>query len=200
MNDDTCKCGKRSLRPSWEAVTDAGDEGTDRIRHSRTACLTETERRAQRAAQTPHVRKVMTENDLVAACKNIGFDLTCGACAGQFYTGAQLGEHTCPSGGRTETVRANGAEAALSIQTERTIKAEAQCERLLSTVQSLLTAIQTATVGDLTDSGRVSKYRACLLCRRDLNVCERDYCIAVNTNTLDRACKGAKVRALGVKS
>ena len=41
------------------------------------------------------VRKVMTESDLVVACKNIGFDLTCGACAGQFYTGALLGEHTC---------------------------------------------------------------------------------------------------------
>jgi predicted HAD superfamily Cof-like phosphohydrolase len=195
MNDDTCKCGKRSLRSWWEAVTDAGDEGTDRIRHSRTACLTETERRAQRAAQTPHVRKVMTDSDLVVACKNIGFDLTCGACAGQFYTGSQLGEHTCPSGGRTETQRADGAEAALSLQTERAIRAEAQCKRLLATVQSLLEAIQTATVGDLTDSDRVSRYRACLLCRRDINVCERDYRVAVETNALDRACKGAKVRA-----
>ena len=34
------------------------------------------------------------------ACKNVGVDLTCGACAGVFYTGAGLGEHTC--GPKTE--------------------------------------------------------------------------------------------------
>ena len=135
------------------------------------------------------VRKVMTESDLVVACKNIGFDLTCGACAGQFYTGAQLGEHTCPSGGRTETQRADGAEAALAIMTERLVRAEDQCKQLLA-------AIQTATVGDCLDADRVSKYRACLLCKRDLNVCERDYRVCLETNALDRACKGAKVRAL----
>ena len=135
------------------------------------------------------VRKVMTESDLVVACKNIGFDLTCGACAGQFYTGAQLGEHTCPSGGRTETQRADGAEAALAIMTERLVRAEDQCKQLLA-------AIQTATVGDCLDADRVSKYRACLLCKRDLNVCERDYRVCLKTNALDRACKGAKVRAL----
>ena len=141
-------------------------------------------------------RRGLTEEELIVACKNIGFDLTCGACAGQFYTGASLGEHTCPSGGRTETMRADGAEAALSLQTERTIRAEANCERLLATVDRLLTAIQSATVGDCLAADRVSKYRACLLCRRDLNVCERDYHVAVETNALDRACKGAKVRAL----
>ena len=138
----------------------------------------------------------LTEEDAIVACKNIGFDLTCGACAGQFYTGASLGEHTCPSGGRTETQRADGAEAALSLQTERVIRAEAKCKQLLATVQRLLVAIQTATVGDLTDSDRVSKYRACLLCRRDLNVCERDYRVCLETNAFDRACRGAKVRAL----
>ena len=36
----------------------------------------------------------------IASCKfadrkNIGFDLTCGACAGIFYTGSSMGEHTC---------------------------------------------------------------------------------------------------------
>lgn len=68
----------------------------------------------------------LTSDQLVVACANIGFDLTCGACAGQFYTGATMGEaHTCPSGGRTETQRADGAEAALSLATERTIRAEA---------------------------------------------------------------------------
>jgi predicted HAD superfamily Cof-like phosphohydrolase len=135
------------------------------------------------------VRKVMTESDLVVACKNIGFDLTCGACAGQFYTGAQLGEHTCPSGGRTETQRADGAEAALAIMTERLVRAEDQCKQLLA-------AIQTATVGDCLDADRVSKYCACLLCKRDLNVCERDYRVCLETDALNQACKGAKVRAL----
>jgi hypothetical protein len=69
---------------------------------------------------------MLTDEQLVVACRNIGFDLTCGACAGQFYTGAQLGAHTCPSGGRTETQRADGAEAALSLQTERVIRAETE--------------------------------------------------------------------------
>jgi predicted HAD superfamily Cof-like phosphohydrolase len=137
-------------------------------------------------------RKVMTDSDLVVACKNIGFDLTCGACAGQFYTGAQLGEHTCPSGGRTETARADGAEAALSIQTERVIRAETRCKQLLA-------AIQNATTGYLTDLSLPTssgKYRGCLLCRRYLNVCERDYRVCLEASALNRACKGAKVRAL----
>ena len=135
------------------------------------------------------VRKVMTESDLVVACKNIGFDLTCGACAGQFYTGASLGEHTCPSKGRTETQRADEAEAVVAIMTERLVRAEDQCKQLLA-------AIQTATVGDCLDADRVSKYRACLLCKRDLNVCERDYRVCLEADALDRACRGAKVRAL----
>jgi hypothetical protein len=135
----------------------------------------------------------LSNEELIIACKNIGFDLTCGACAGQFYTGAQLGEHTCPSGGRTEAQRADGAEAALSLVSERCIRAEAKCKQLL-------VAIQTATVGDLTGSDRRSKYRGCLLCRRDLNVCERDFRVAVETNALDRACRGAKVRALALES
>jgi hypothetical protein len=39
---------------------------------------------------------MLSDEDCVAACRNIGFDLTCGACAGQFYTGSSLGAHTCP--------------------------------------------------------------------------------------------------------
>jgi predicted HAD superfamily Cof-like phosphohydrolase len=71
---------------------------------------------------------------------------------------------------------------------ERALQAETQRDQLL-------VAIQTATAGDIID-GVGSKYRACLICRRDLNVCERDYRVAVETDALDRACKGAKVRAL----
>jgi hypothetical protein len=37
----------------------------------------------------------LTDDELVVACRNIGFDLTCGACAGQFYTGSAMGDHTC---------------------------------------------------------------------------------------------------------
>ncbi len=76
----------------------------------------------------------LTHEELVVACRNIGFDLTCGACAGQFYTGSQLGAHTCPSGGRTETQRADGAEAALSLQTERVIRAEGERDAALAVV------------------------------------------------------------------
>lgn len=33
--------------------------------------------------------------ELVLACKNVGVDLTCGACAGIFYTGISTEKHTC---------------------------------------------------------------------------------------------------------
>lgn len=38
-----------------------------------------------------------TEEQLVAACANVGVDLTCGACAAIFYTGTAVSgdEHTC---------------------------------------------------------------------------------------------------------
>jgi hypothetical protein len=35
----------------------------------------------------------MTDSELIVACKNIGFDLTCGACAELFYTGTQMSAH-----------------------------------------------------------------------------------------------------------
>lgn len=35
----------------------------------------------------------LTHDEIVIACKNIGFDIECGACAGLFYTGTSLGEH-----------------------------------------------------------------------------------------------------------
>ena len=48
--EEPCKCGRRFLKQWWEAITDAGDEGTDRTRHSRESCLTETERRTTKRA------------------------------------------------------------------------------------------------------------------------------------------------------
>jgi len=37
---------------------------------------------------------VLTDEEAVIACKNIGYDLTCGACAEVFYTGGSWGvEH-----------------------------------------------------------------------------------------------------------
>jgi hypothetical protein len=44
QTDEPCKCGKVTLRPQWSAITDAGNEGTDYLRHARDACLTRTER------------------------------------------------------------------------------------------------------------------------------------------------------------
>jgi hypothetical protein len=41
--DEPCKCGERMLKSWWEAISDAGDEGTDSMRHTRTSCLTATE-------------------------------------------------------------------------------------------------------------------------------------------------------------
>jgi hypothetical protein len=42
---EPCKCGKRALASWYEAITDAGNMGTDSTRHSRGACETQTERR-----------------------------------------------------------------------------------------------------------------------------------------------------------
>jgi len=44
--DDTCHCGKQKLKSWWESITDAGNEGTDYVKHTRRACLSRTERRA----------------------------------------------------------------------------------------------------------------------------------------------------------
>jgi NTP pyrophosphatase (non-canonical NTP hydrolase) len=44
--DEPCKCGKVTLKDWWKSVTDAGNEGTDYLCHTRTACLTKTERAA----------------------------------------------------------------------------------------------------------------------------------------------------------
>ena len=44
--EDPCKCGRYGLKSWWESITDAGNEGTDYIRHSRSACMTKTERDA----------------------------------------------------------------------------------------------------------------------------------------------------------
>lgn len=33
--------------------------------------------------------------EIAVACRNIGFDVTCPACAGLFYTGTGFGTHTC---------------------------------------------------------------------------------------------------------
>lgn len=38
-------------------------------------------------------RVQLNDEQLVQACKNIGFDLTCGGCAEQFYTGSRMHAH-----------------------------------------------------------------------------------------------------------
>lgn len=42
--NEPCKCGRVSLAPWWESTTDAGNEGTDYVRHTRVSCLTRTAR------------------------------------------------------------------------------------------------------------------------------------------------------------
>lgn len=37
----------------------------------------------------------LTHDEVLAACKNVGIDLECGACAEQFYTGSHMTDHTC---------------------------------------------------------------------------------------------------------
>lgn len=59
----------------------------------------------------------LTYEELVVACANIGYDLTCGACAARFYTGVVLERdtHTCDDRGLTDgidrTLRIHGEEA-----------------------------------------------------------------------------------------
>jgi hypothetical protein len=35
----------------------------------------------------------LSHHELIVACKNIGFDLTCGSCAERFYTGSSMHAH-----------------------------------------------------------------------------------------------------------
>ena len=51
--DEPCKCGRYALKHWWASITDAGNEGTDYRRHSREACLTRTERNAERIKSAP---------------------------------------------------------------------------------------------------------------------------------------------------
>lgn len=46
--DEPCKCNKVLLKPWWASITDAGNEGTDYVKHTRESCLTRTERESAR--------------------------------------------------------------------------------------------------------------------------------------------------------
>jgi hypothetical protein len=46
--EEPCKCGKMQLCSWWESITDAGNEGTDYVKHTRESCLTLTERKSAR--------------------------------------------------------------------------------------------------------------------------------------------------------
>ena len=48
------------------------------------------------ASQAEPVEPVFTLSDVETACRNIGYDSSCGACASFFFTGASFEEHTCP--------------------------------------------------------------------------------------------------------
>lgn len=54
--------------------------------------------RAERAEAELEKRVPLTHDELAVACRNIGFDITCGSCASVFYTGFGGHEH---SEGRT---------------------------------------------------------------------------------------------------
>lgn len=51
----------------------------------------------------------LSDSDLIVACCNIGYDLTCGACASLFYTGANPYEHDASC--KTETSRLTALES-----------------------------------------------------------------------------------------
>jgi hypothetical protein len=64
---DRCYCGAKTLRSWWTSTTDAGQDGTDRMRHERTSCLT----RAQRVALCPPGLKdadTMNNTELLLQC------------------------------------------------------------------------------------------------------------------------------------
>jgi hypothetical protein len=50
------------------------------------------------------VENGLTHEEMVVACRNIGFDLTCGACASLFYTGTAPYAHdtSCQTPGTTK--------------------------------------------------------------------------------------------------
>lgn len=55
------------------------------------SCLVDSgETRACPRRESPLSTKALTQEQLVVACRNIGYDLTCGACALRFFTGFTL--------------------------------------------------------------------------------------------------------------
>lgn len=57
--DEPCRCGKQMLMSWWHAVTDAGIEGTDYVKHTRESCLTRTERSG--STIRPHPARALLE-------------------------------------------------------------------------------------------------------------------------------------------
>jgi len=58
--EEPCKCGTWRLKDWWDSVTDAGNTGTDYMRHTRESCLTRTERDA---ARQPHLQEWADRDD-----------------------------------------------------------------------------------------------------------------------------------------
>jgi len=73
--DDTCHCGKQKLKSWWESVTDAGNEGTDYVKHTRQACLTRTERRAAMPRCMDCAAPMEVGHSAIDCARNLGRDL-----------------------------------------------------------------------------------------------------------------------------
>jgi hypothetical protein len=89
----------------WEALVPAmNDEAfCERMQYTLDNCLTRRERpfttynQALEGLWAPELirrfKAQLNNEQLTQACKNIGFDLTCGACAEQFFTGSRMHDH-----------------------------------------------------------------------------------------------------------
>jgi len=59
----------------------------------------------------------MTDAEVEIACKNIGYDLSCGACAERFFTGGSWGSEHDETCATREALKANGGVTITSVAT-----------------------------------------------------------------------------------
>ena len=75
----------------------------------------------------------LTHAQLEQACKNIGFDLSCGACAGVFFTGGSLHAHACS---RSET------DAPAELRAKLNLPPDAPMVQVIASIDNLLKLVE----------------------------------------------------------
>lgn len=98
---DSCRCGKMTLNSWMNSITDAGNENTDYVKHTRESCLTRTERETKRGPLKPYVPPALRQ--LPSNPFNFGLDPLGYLCAASqealakalFFSDRSIIRHVC---------------------------------------------------------------------------------------------------------